>query len=47
MTAMNDSECGALYDDLTSIRCFRQKGHPGDHCGVDIVTWAQEENGDA
>lgn len=40
--------CDARYDDVTSIRCHRDKGHRGEHEGTTFVTWERdEEDGDA
>ena len=47
VTAMPEP-CNARYDDVTSIRCHRDKGHGGEHEGTTYVTWERdEEDGDA
>ena len=39
----NGEECGARYDDVTSITCHRPKGHRRDHEGITTVTWEQDD----
>ena len=36
-------ECGARHDDVTSITCYRPKGHRRDHEGISTVTWEQDD----
>jgi hypothetical protein len=35
--------CDEPYDDLTSIRCERPAGHPGEHEGYSVVTWPRDD----
>jgi len=36
--------CDEPYDDLTSIRCERPAGHPGEHEGYSVVTWPRDDD---
>lgn len=43
MGSFDTPECGARHDDVTSITCRRPKGHRGDHEGISVVTWIQDD----
>lgn len=38
-----DPDCGEPHDDVTSIVCNRPAGHQGEHEGVSIVTWSDDD----